>query len=640
MASLEGVTLDRYQLQQLVGKGGMANVYRGYDTKMEREVAIKVFKRDDEELLHRFIREAQLMESLRHPHLMAIYDTGESWVDGVLLYYIVMPFMPGGTLRARLRRSPLPLAEACRYLREIADALDYIHTRGIIHRDIKSSNILLDVNGNSYLSDFGIARASSDATQLTTTGSVLGTVDYVAPELFEPHQRANELSDLYSLGVLLFEMVTGRLPFVAENQIALVAMHVNKLPPLPSSFVASVPPLVDRVVLRALEKQPTLRYASGKTLAEAFCRATTSRASDGGLLLQGIPVLSQGAPDTPTLVVHPPAPVVVSTPRLGSTSRDGSGRDVSVPLARSPRRRPSSEQAQFRVVTVIALLVLLAVIGPITYVLLTYNHPGGIVPGGQSGNTATISHATTPGATPNLTATAQAQAAAATAQAQNATATAIAGLTATAQAQAEATAGVIQTATAGATSYSDPLNNANSAVTQAANWDQDSHCAFQNDGYHVTEGVNLINFHGCLESGHSYQDATITVDMAINSGQSGGVFFRVNKSSILGVFSGYLFAVDNQGNYQITASKDFSNPFDTIVLQSGSATPAFKTGSAKNTLQVIVKGNTFLFYVNGTFLVKVQDSSYASGGVALLATTNGTPADIIYRNINIYPPAP
>ncbi len=648
MAGLEGVTLDRYQLRQLVGKGGMANVYRGYDTRLEREVAIKVFKRDDEELLHRFIREAQLMENMHHPHLMTIYDTGESKVDGVLFYYIVMPFMPGGTLRMRLRRSPLSLAEACRYLREIADALDYIHRRGIIHRDIKASNILLDANGNSYLADFGIARTTSDVTQLTTTGNVLGTVDYVAPELFEPHQRADALSDLYSLGVLLFEMVTGRLPFAAENQIALVAMHINKLPPLPSSFMATLPPSVDQVVLKALEKQPSIRYASGKALAEAFCRATTARAGDstnGGLLVQGVPSPLQASPDTPTIAALPPA--VLSSPRAMVTPRGptrvASEHAASMSLARSPRRgrQPSSEQARFRVVTVIALFVLLAVVVPITYVLLTHNHSyAGGTQGGQSNSTSSVSSSFTATATPNLTATAEAAAATATQQAKNATATAIAGMTATAQAQAQATAGVLQTAIAGPPSYSDPLNNANSSATQAANWDQDSHCAFQSDGYHVTEGVNLVNFHGCLESGHSYQDATITVDVAISSGHSGGVFFRVNRSSILGVFAGYLFEVDNQGNYKITVSKDFSNPLDTIVLQDWTASSALKTGSAKNLLQVIVKGTTFLFSVNGTFLAKIQDSTYTSGGVALLATTSGTNADVIYSNLNVYPSTP
>src|SRR5947209_7134357 len=179
MAGLEGKSLDRYQLQRLIGRGGMADVYEGYDPHFDRVVAIKIFKREDEEMLRRFVREARLMASLHNPHLVAVYDTGESEVDGILRYYIVMPFMEGGTLRARIRRTPLTLSEACRNLKDIAAALDYIHQQGIIHRDIKSSNVLLDADGHCYLSDFGIARSMTDATQMTSTGNVLGTVDYV-----------------------------------------------------------------------------------------------------------------------------------------------------------------------------------------------------------------------------------------------------------------------------------------------------------------------------------------------------------------------------------------------------------------------------------------------------------------------------
>src|SRR6266568_4322236 len=275
MPGLEGKILDRYELRRLIGRGGMADVYEGYDPRFDRKVAVKVFKREDEEMLNRFIREARLMAKLNNKHLVPVYDSNQSQIDGVTWHYIVMPFMEGGTLRARIRRSPLPLKQACEYLRDIADALDYIHNQGIIHRDIKASNVLLDSEGSCYLSDFGIARITTDATQLTSTGNVLGTVDYVAPELFEVNRRADARSDLYSLGVLLFEMVTGQLPFSAENQIALVSMHMHKRPPSPRSIVSTIPPQVERVLLKALEKKPEQRYASAKELAEAFCRAVS-----------------------------------------------------------------------------------------------------------------------------------------------------------------------------------------------------------------------------------------------------------------------------------------------------------------------------------------------------------------------------
>src|SRR5205823_14506042 len=134
----------------------------------------------------------------------------------------------------------------------------------------------LDAEGRCYLSDFGIARTATDATQVTTTGNVLGTVDYVAPELFEVGRKADNRSDLYSLGVLLFEMVTGQLPFAAENQIALVSMHMNKRPPAPHSIMPNIPTLVEQVILRALEKKPEKRYATATELANAFCRAVAA----------------------------------------------------------------------------------------------------------------------------------------------------------------------------------------------------------------------------------------------------------------------------------------------------------------------------------------------------------------------------
>ncbi|HEV2580394.1 MAG TPA: serine/threonine-protein kinase, partial [Ktedonobacteraceae bacterium] len=276
MAELEGRTLGRYELRRLIGKGGMANVYEAFDTLSGRVIAVKIFKREDDELLSRFLREAQLMSALHGHHLVPIYFFGTEVLDNALLYYIAMPFLPGGTLRARIRRGPLTLDETCRALSEIADALDYVHSQGIIHRDIKASNVLIDSDGGYYLADFGIARITSDLTHMTTTGNVLGTVDYVAPELFEVDRKANAFSDLYSLGVLLYEMVTGRLPFIAENQIALVTMHMRQRPPAPRGIDPRIPAAVERVMLKALEKRPEQRYHSAAELARAFCLAVNA----------------------------------------------------------------------------------------------------------------------------------------------------------------------------------------------------------------------------------------------------------------------------------------------------------------------------------------------------------------------------
>lgn len=670
MAGLEGKALNHYELRKLVGKGGMADVYEAMDLANQRIVAVKVFKREDEEMLQRFIREARLMSSLHNPHLVPVIDSGAGQVDGMTQYYIVMPFLPGGTLRSRIRRrGGLPLEEVCRDLRDIAAALDYIHSLDIIHRDIKASNVLIGADGRCYLSDFGIARRNADATQLTSTGNILGTVDYVAPELFETNRKADALSDLYSLGVLLYEMVTGQLPFTAENQIALVTMHMNKRPPAPRSIAPHVPAQVERVMLKALEKKPEQRYGSATELANAFCRAVAnnkngakSAAGDALVLppLESLQAASargqQEAPDAraassynyPTVAGTEQFPVgaggaAPATPEPvagGPGFRSTSAAPARRPAVRKTRRSRSRRNNRWMIGIIMGIVFLVVVVSLASLALHFSPSPSPSVIATQtasSSSTGTAS-AITPTPTPNLTATAQAQAAmTATAQAQ-ATQTAIARATATAQAQASATAGVIQTATAGTPDYRDPLNDANNQDTQNAGWSglngNDNHCQFQSDGYHVTESVSV---HGCGEQ-TSYGNATITVNMNILSGDSGGLFFRTNPGPVFGAYAGYLFQVNSQGQYKIWRSSNFNLGNDAQVFQDWTTSSALKTGyNVKNTIEVIMKGGTMSFYANGVYLTQVQDSTYTSGIVALGAFSSGNSTEVVYSNIKIYP---
>ena len=680
MPGLEGKTLDRYELRRLVGRGGMADVYAGYDPLFEREVAVKVFKREEEQMLRRFIREAQVMDSLNNSHLVPIYDSGSSSIGNVTWYYIVMPFMQGGTLRARIRRSPLSLTETCVDLGDIADALDFIHSRGIVHRDIKASNVLLDAEGRCYLADFGIARINTDATQLTSTGNVLGTVDYVAPELFETNHKADAGSDLYSLGVLLFEMVTGQLPFNAENQIALVTMHMHAQPPVPSSIAPHIPAAVDRVILRALAKKPEQRYRSATELADAFCRAVAFGIAapdsdweqvDGVVPPVGVYQGGQApvASDLPTLIQSPtgqsaqggpiilPPPVTgqprhgMQTPALPLQASPLSPVPPVPPIGPAPHSDPVRPQRQRDrrglIVTIIALVALLLVLIPIVAVAIL--HSGNNGTSGAAGTsaptqtqatgvtaTSTTAATPTPSPTPNATATAQAQAAAtATARAQ-ATASAIAAVTATARAQASATAGVIATATGGTPSYADALNNPNATKTQAAQWDGinggDSQCVFASDGYHVKQSVSSNNLHACHESAYQYRNATIKVDVTILKGHSGGLFLRFS-AGVFGTYNGYLFEIDSKGNYKFSI-------FAGNTIQNWTPSSALKTGyNVTNTLAVIMKGNSFALYANGAYLTTLTDSSnqFASGNVALFASTTNADTEVVFSNLGVYP---
>lgn len=658
MVALEGKILDRYALRRLVGRGGMANVYEAQDLQSHQNVAVKVFKREDEELLRRFIREARLMASLHHEHLVPIIGSGESQLDGDTRYYIVMPFLDGGTLRARIRRSPLSLIEACYALRAVAGALDYIHSQGIIHRDIKASNVLLDANGECYLTDFGIARITGDVTQLTSTGDVLGTVDYVAPELYETDRRADARSDLYSLGVLLFEMVTGRLPFPAENQLIAVSMHMNKRPPSPRSIAPHISSQVELVIFKALEKKPEQRYASAAELVDAFCRAVSAGNKNG--LLEHSNALKVGQPEVVAPIAGaeqalpaplPPAPAVNSTvrssplanategyqfiaPHYGLDTTIADAETLPPPSSEPAGPRPPYRRRRFAIVLALLALILLSA-SIISIVIPRANNASrsNVTGATQGVATAPVVQSPTihPTATPNLTATAlAAQAATATALAQQ-TATAIAGVTATAEAHASATAGVIQTATSGKLAYQDALNNAN----DPAGWDQNSQCVFTSNGYHVKESSNL---HGCKESAYTYRNAAITVDVRILSGQSGGLFFRIN-TDIFNEYYGYLFEIDSAGRYRISVSGNYSR--GSTSLQGWTTASALKQGNAAtNTLLVIAQGGNLMFYANGVFLVQLKNANYTSGVVAFLARSDGTsttPTEVVYSNLKVYP---
>jgi eukaryotic-like serine/threonine-protein kinase len=664
MALLEGKVLDHYELRRLVGKGGMANVYEALDLQINQNVAVKAFKREDEGLLRRFVREACVMASLRHEHLVPIIDSGEYPLLGDLRYYIVMPFFNGGTLRARIRRSSLSLQETCHNLQSIAGALDYIHSQGIIHRDIKASNILLNSDGEVFLTDFGIARIDNDTTQLTSTGDVLGTVDYVAPELFEEHRRADAYSDLYSLGVLLYEMVTGRLPFTAENQLLVVSMHLNMKPPSPRNIIPAVSSKIESVLYRALEKKPEQRYASATELAEAFCHAFTSSREEKMLDSIHKPQVEQREVVASSEVtsesikssVTPDATIDASSSlsplvncEVGHQFKSPQSlvkiAPVQTELPNNPLT-PSPTQEEIRhpkrnrwlAVSLAFLALMILATSVISIVLViphsNYGHSISNAITQISTRTSATSQTTIPTATPNLTATAMAeQVATATARAQE-TATVIAGMTVTAEAKASATAGVILTATSGSPVYMDALNNANNANTVEANWDQNSKCVFESNGYHVKEGTD---WHGCRESSNIFQNMALTVNTRILSGVSGGLFFRVS-TDIFGEYSGYLFEITTTGKYRISL---FSQSINATItpLKNWKFSTALRQGyAASNTLQVIAQGSSLSLYVNGVFLVQLADSTYTTGLVAFFATTDGIKqADVVYGNLRVYP---
>jgi serine/threonine protein kinase len=264
-----GQTLGQYQLVQEVGKGGFATVYRALQPQLNRDVAIKVLHPEfirDERALRRFKREAVAVARLTHPNIVAVHDYGEQ--DGRV--YLVMEYISGATLKTRLGGKPMPYQDAIAVVRAVGSALDYAHGKGLVHRDVKPGNVLYTDDSRIVLSDFGIVRLADDDSSLTR--GVIGTPQYMSPEQALGHE-VDGRSDLYSLGIVLFELLAGRVPFKGESAVATLSMHATLPVPSTRTYNQGVPDVIDRIVQRALAKSPDDRYQTGAELANALTNA-------------------------------------------------------------------------------------------------------------------------------------------------------------------------------------------------------------------------------------------------------------------------------------------------------------------------------------------------------------------------------
>ena len=271
---LEDDRLGQYELITKLGEGGMGIVYLARQTVPARQVALKVAK--PEILLDplnrvRFLQEANAAAKLQHPHIVPIYEVGEAALLGQQTPYIAMAYIEGLTLRDYLSQNgALPLHETTEIIRQVGMALDHAHQNAIIHRDIKPSNILLDKNRLAYLMDFGLARDVNMASGLTMAGALVGTPEYMSPEQAEGAKVIGPPSDIYALGLVLYEMLTGKLPFEGETPLSIITSRLTRQPIPPRNFMSSLPPVVEDIVMRTLARRPEHRFHSAAELVQAL----------------------------------------------------------------------------------------------------------------------------------------------------------------------------------------------------------------------------------------------------------------------------------------------------------------------------------------------------------------------------------
>lgn len=322
----------RYEILRAIGGGGMANVYLALDIILDREVAIKVLRFDfvhDADFIRRFRREAQSAASLDHPNIVSIYDVGEE--DDI--YYIVMEYVEGMTLKEYINRTgPLHPKEAVQIMEQIVSAIAHAHDNQIVHRDIKPHNILIDHMGHIKVTDFGIAMALSSTT-ITHTNSVLGSVHYLSPEQARGGLSTKK-SDIYSLGIVLFELLTARMPFEGESAVSIALKHLQSETPSVKRWNPAVPQSIENVVLKAMAKDPFHRYEAAEEMENDLKTAfDPDRLNEKRFTIPSDDEMTKAVP------------IIKNLPENGSSSQSGGGEEEAAPLSKKKRR---SRQKQTR----------------------------------------------------------------------------------------------------------------------------------------------------------------------------------------------------------------------------------------------------------------------------------------------------
>lgn len=645
MAHLVGQTLGNYRIEAQLGAGGMGEVYRAVHVRLDRPAAIKVLHANqaaDPTFQARFLREARAAAALSHPNIVEVFDFGEQ--DGAS--YLVMELVPDGSLRTLLRQRSMgqgwSLGLGVDLMRQAAEGLAYAHAHGMVHRDIKPDNLLLHrlesldllergPSGERYqlkISDFGLARLVEDGGELTVTGMVMGTPTYMSPEQCQGGALDGR-SDLYSLGVVLYEVATGSPPFRVKTLSEAVFKHISAPPVPPREIRPDLPIALEEVILRCLEKRPEDRFATGIELAEAL---------DGALgeteLRTIITTRDTGAPATPTPAAlatptaptvadsvpaqrppAPSAPTIVATPQADDTGDDGATIRASVAVATTSSRPARVRPAR---------------------------------PAGEAGAAPLDRRPPIRGAFMNVKAlngpSASGFASALLAQpkalgiggavALFLIALLIVGLSLGSHTSANPTGtGGKPTATVNATPTASPtpvetVKFQDSLNPPSSKWQISSHSFPSHGGYEVAGAWTTYAF---LEG---LGNQTISVRMSQLSGPSDqfyGILFRATNDSLP---TGYFFGITE--NQQWTFAQMSQGDSSSIVAPTTDV--HIKAGlNASNTITVRAIGSHFIFYINGTEVGRADKSAFSSGRIGLITTAGGL--DVVYNDFKITIPA-
>ena len=595
----------------------MGQVYLAEDTRIHRQVAIKVIQTemnsypDDEitrDAVRLFHREAQTIAKLNHPHILPLFDFDEASSDGSAPTYMVMPFCPEGSfaewLRQRKGRGLLAPQDVVQLVNQAANALQYAHDHGIIHRDVKPANFLIHSNREHpncpdlLLADFGVAKLSAVATR--SSQSIRGTPNYMSPEQWSGVPVP--ATDQYALAVMVYELLTGRAPFQG-TQTQVMYQHLMVQPPPPSTFNSHLPSAVDAVLLRALAKDPSERFPAITDFARALQQAL-------------LPELSQSSYETYTPAYTLP-PTLSEPPRASYTTLRAPDSSLSpmssmtIPMSGANQHETMSSKPSgfFRGRTILlaglALLVSLAGVG-FSLVLL---HQNGTGVTGTS--TVTTNHK------------------------NDGTATVTTG--ATVSATGTSTPSLAQVPNPypphrGTLVLNDPLHDNSRGYMSGMPTSEAGigSCGFMNNVYDVTQDSVLGGITGCNPEALSVlSDFTLQVQITIIGGDAGGITFRVTHSNF------YLFAITPDGSYHFDVENGNSLSLP-VVLQQGTSPAIHKGLNQSNLIAVVAIGKNFNFYVNNHLIDTVTDGAFSSGQIGLAAEESSNVTDVMFSNAMVW----